>query len=89
MEKNNMAVKNFITRFLGLHDQEQKARTKAVLNYGEKKREEFEKEMSKVQAQAKRVNKKQLQARAETAKLIEVVDSVTAKIMIATGGKIR
>jgi hypothetical protein len=89
MEKNNMAVKNFITRLLGLHDQEQKARTEAVLDYGNKKREEFEKEMTKVHAQATRVNKKQLQAQAETAKLIEVVDSVTAKIMVATGGKIR
>lgn len=81
-----MSTKNILTRFLGLHDKEQKERTKAVTDYADRKRDEFSREMTKIKRQTQKVHKKQLQAHGETVKLIEMVDDITHRIMVATGG---
>lgn len=80
---------NFLTRFFGLHDKEQKERTKEVTVYADQKREEFSKEMGKIKRQTQKVHQKQLQAHEETAKLVEMVDDITHRIMVATGGNHR
>lgn len=84
-----MKTYNWLFRLLGLHDKEQKERTRAVTDYAERKGEEFARHMSKVKAQATRVQKSQMKVHQETVKLVSTIDDVTAQIMRATGGKLK
>ena len=78
---------NWIIRFLGLYDRRQKERTAEVSQYAENKKSEFDSSMLKLQVQAKRVHRATQIAHKESIRLNKIVDDVTNKIALATGGK--
>ena len=80
---------NWLNRILGTKDREQKERTEKVAEYVHKQKNTFSSEMGKIQNQAKKVHTKTKEVHEESKKLLEIVDSVTSQIAIATGGKKR
>ena len=78
---------NWIKRFLGMYDRQQKERATSVSKYVERKKVSFNKEMTEIQRQARRMHVKTRQAHEASAKLAVYVDDVVNKIAIASGGK--
>lgn len=77
---------NFLKRFLGLYDKAQAKRTEDVAAYVHEKKSTFTADMVKLQNQARKVHNKTRQAHIESAKLNSMVEDITTKISIATGG---
>ena len=67
-------------------DKDQQARQERVSNIVHKRKNNFTKEMVRIQIQAKRVHSNTRKAHQESIKLLEVVNDVTASIAIVTGG---
>jgi hypothetical protein len=80
---NNM---KWLKRFLGLYDKKQAQRTEEVAEYVHARKNEFTKDMLNIQNQAKRVHIKTMQAQQESLKLKDIVDDVTERIALVTGG---
>jgi predicted nucleic acid-binding Zn-ribbon protein len=51
------------------------------------KKHEFQKDMNKLKEQSKQLHKKAVQTQEESVKLNKVVEDITTRIMLATGGK--
>lgn len=77
---------NILKRFLGLYDRKQAARTQEVADFVHVRKNAYTADMLKIHRQAKKVSEKNRQAYEESVKLKEVVDDVTRKIAVATGG---
>lgn len=78
---------NWIKRFLGMYDHQQRERATVVSKYVEHKKVSFNKEMKDIQKQARRMHIKTRQAHEASVKLAVYVDDVVNKIAIASGGK--
>ena len=79
---------SWIRRFLGIYDKEQKARTEAVNNYVQEQKEQFNKQMADIHKEARQVHRESNKTAKESVKISRVVNDVTARIAIATGGVI-
>lgn len=79
-------IKRFIISFLGLNEKTQKAKTEEVAAYVHSKKNDYTKEMKKIQYQARKVHEKTRQAHAQSVKLNVLVDDITTVIAKATGG---
>lgn len=80
---------NWLEKFLGTKDKEQKKRMEEVSEYVHTKKNAFSAEMGKIHTQARKVHQKTKEAHEESVRLMEIVDGVTANIAIATGAKRR
>lgn len=76
---------NWIKRFLGLNDQQQKNRTQEVKEYVAEKKGSFNKNIKELHRQAKKVHAQASRTTEESAKLVLMVADVTTKIAVASG----
>lgn len=76
----------WLKRFLGLYDKQQAERTEEVAQYVHAKKNKFTADMAKIQNQVKKVHMKTMQAQEESLKLKDIVDDVTERIALVTGG---
>lgn len=77
---------NWLYRFLGVHDKQQKIQSEKVSVYVNVKQEEYKKDMQTLQKQAQKLHTKTRQAHSESVKLNEMIDGITKNIAIASGG---
>lgn len=72
--------------FLALNDKAQAIRAEEVAVYIDEKKETYIVDMIKLQKQARIVHNRTKRAHVESIKLNKMVDGITSKIAIATGG---
>lgn len=77
---------SLIIRFLGLRDREQSKRTVEVVNYAQKKKEKFFKDMAKYHKEAKLIHIQSIKNLEKSVTLVNRAQDVTTRIAIATGG---
>lgn len=79
-------LKRFFISFLGLNEKKQQAKTEEVAAYVHSKKNDYAREMIKIQSQARKVHDKTRQAHEQSVKLNIMVDDITTAIARATGG---
>ena len=78
---------NWLKRFLGMYDKQQKERSTVMDRYVEQKKIKYNKAMREIQKQAKDVHLKTRRAYHASIKHNRFVDDVVNKMATVTGGK--
>lgn len=80
---------NWLSRLLGLHDKKQQKRTQEIADYVDVKNSELDLQMEIMKKQARKMHQTTRKAYEEAVQLNKIVDGITYKIAVASGGKRR